>query len=149
MRAPTAADIEHLAANLRECDRQELLASHGGDLLGAVRHAVKISTHCWAMHVGGQLVLIGGAAPLSLLGGIGSPWMLGADHLDRAPGALTRMAVQYRQVCLTAYPYLVNFVDARNVKSIRWLKRIGFTVAEHPVPYGVHGMPFYKFELRS
>lgn len=149
MRWPTADDVAQLAANLREADRQELLASHGSDLLAAVRHAVDISTHNWAMHVGGELALIGGAAPVSMLGGIGSPWMLGAEHLDKVPGALTRMGVQYRDICLAAYPHLVNYVDARNVRSIRWLRRIGFTVADAPIPYGVHGMPFYKFELRS
>lgn len=149
MRYPTAADIEHLAANLRSADHDELMASHGDDVLGAVRHAVHVSTHCWAMHVCGELALIGGAAPVSLLGGIGSPWMLGAAHLDQVPGALTRMGIQYRDICLEAYPHLVNFVDARNVKSIRWLRRIGFTISDYPVPYGVHGMPFYKFEMRS
>lgn len=149
MRWPTLADIEHLAANLRACDRRELEASHGPDMLAAVQHAVAVSTHCWAMIVGGELALIGGAAPVSLLGGIGSPWMLGAEHLDRVPGALTRMGKEYRDICLAAYPHLVNYVDARNVKSLRWLRRIGFQIAAEPIPYGPFRMPFYQFEMRS
>lgn len=149
MRAVTRADVEALAANMRFLDRQELEASHGGDLVQAVQHAVDVSTACWAMLVDGELAMLGGVAPLSLVGGVGSPWMLGTTLLDRSPGALTRIGVEYLRVVLGLYPELVNYVDARNVKSIRWLRRLGFRIAAETIPYGPQKLPFHRFDMRT
>ena len=44
------------------------------------------------------------------------------------------------------FPYLFNFVDARNMKSIRWLKHLGYAVGP-PVPFGVAGLPFHPFSM--
>lgn len=149
MRVITRADVEVLATDMRHLDRQELLASHGGDLVLAVQHAVDVSTACWAMVVNGELAMLGGVAPLSLLGGVGSPWMLGTTLLDRVPGALTRIGVEYLRIVLGLYPELINYVDARNVKSIRWLRRLGFQIAAEPISYGPQKLPFYRFEMRT
>lgn len=147
IRQPTLADIDALVANLRPLDKQELEATHPDNLYDAVRHAVHISKHRWAAEINGELALIGGVCEVSLLCGVGSPWLLGTRVLDAHRKSLTKIAVQYRDIARTLFPYLINYVDARNDKSIRWLKRIGFTVAEHPIPYGIKKMPFYKFEL--
>lgn len=149
VRAPTRADIAELVANLRPLDRQELEASNAGDLHDAVRRALAVSPHRWAMEVDGALALLGGVAPVSLLGGIGSPWLLGTTVLERRGGVLTRVCLGYRDLALGLYPVLVNYVDARNTTSIRWLRRLGFSIADEPVPYGPKGQPFYRFELRS
>lgn len=149
VRPPRRADIPVLVANLREADRQELEAARGGEPHEAVRSALALSSHRWAMDVDGNLGLVGGIVTVSLLNGIGSPWLLGTTELDRIPGALTKIGLRYRDVALGLFPELVNYVDARNVKAIRWLKRLGFTVSDTPVPYGVSRLPFYRFELRS
>jgi len=46
------------------------------------------------------------------------------------------------------FSLLYNYVDARNVKSIKWLRWLGFQLDE-PAPYGVRGLPFHRFELRG
>ncbi len=46
---------------------------------------------------------------------------------------------------LELFPHLVNYVDARHVISVRWLKRMGFHFDPDPVPYGPFGMDFYRF----
>jgi hypothetical protein len=49
---------------------------------------------------------------------------------------------------LQVFPHLINFVHAENRTSVRWLRRLGFTV--HPVmPYGRLGEPFHPFEMRA
>lgn len=149
MRDVTPADVLALADDMRFLDRQELEASHGANILPAVQRAVDISTKCWAVYVNDTLVMLGGVAPICMLTGIGSPWMLGTDALENVPGALTRVGVEYLRVVQGIYPELVNYVDARNVKSIRWLRRLGFTIAPHTTPYGPKGLPFYRFEKRE
>lgn len=149
MREPTREDVDILVANMRPADMAELLATHDCDPHHALLHAISISPHRWAMDVNGELGFIGGFVPVSLLGGIGSPWLLGTTLLNRYPGALTKVAMHYRDIGLGLYPVLTNYVDARNTKSIRWLRRLGYTIADEATPYGPQRMPFYKFELRA
>jgi hypothetical protein len=49
---------------------------------------------------------------------------------------------------LSLFPVLENMVDARNTKSIKWLKRLGFTFGP-PLPHPHSGLPFYPFEMRQ
>lgn len=148
MRAPREEDIDALVSDMRPLDRQELEASHGADIRDAVVQALKVSPHRWAMEKNGQLALLGGFAVISLLGGTASPWMLGTTVALRAPAALTRIAVEYVTDALGRYPHMINYVDARNTPSIRWLRRLGFTVSEQATPYGAQCLPFYRFEMR-
>ena len=142
-------DAERLAIDLRPADRAEIIAASGPDTLATIRQAIRVSTHCWAAEDGdGGLVALFGFAPVSLLAGIGSPWLLATPRLERIPGALTRLARRYLADIATTYPVLGNPGDARNTASIRWLQRLGFQIGP-PKPYGAAGLPFHRFEMRS
>jgi hypothetical protein len=150
VRAPTRDDIPRLLAELRPLDRQELLACHDEDDLPEVlRLALLASPQRYAIDIKGELAILGGFAVISLLSGMASPWLLGTHIAARSPTALTRVSVRYVGQALNRFPHLVNTVDARNEASIRWLKRLGFTIAKTPEPYGRHGLPFYRFEMRK
>lgn len=149
VRPPVAEDIYTLVANLRMCDRLELEASYGIDLAEGIRRALRVSQHLHTVEVGGQLAFIGGLAIVSLLGSEASPWLLGTAMLDRRPGALTRVSREYIDAWKKQYSVLFNYVDARNTKSQRWLRHLGFEVSAEPVPYGVQQLPFFRFEMRN
>ena len=147
-RYATPDDVEELIANLREADRQELIASDG-DPAEAVRRSVRESVWAVSCVIKGKLAAINGVAPIDgLLGSRGSPWMLGTPVIDRHPSVLVRASRWYVDVMLDQYPHLLNFMDARNTRSIRWLKGLGFTI--HPA-YVFNGRthPFHLFELRK
>ncbi len=133
---------------MREADRQEVIATSGPDVLAGILASMRCTPEPMAMLHRGELAALFGVAPLSLLDGIGSPWVLGTELLDRLPGALTRSARHYLARMLRTYPVLLNHVDARNAASIRWLRRVGFAV-HAPVPFGLHGLPFHPFEMRA
>jgi len=147
-RPAAAADAAALAAAMREADRQEVAATSGPDILAAVVRSMAVTPDCMAAERGSALVALFGVAPISLLEGIGSPWMLGTTALERIPGALTRSVRHYLVGMLRAYPILVNHVDARNTASVRWLWRLGFAIYA-PEPFGVLGLPFHRFEMRA
>jgi RimJ/RimL family protein N-acetyltransferase len=44
------------------------------------------------------------------------------------------------------FSHLENFVDARNARSIRWLRRLGFSIRE-PRRMGLSDVTFYRFEM--
>lgn len=139
------SDVALLAANMRRPDRDEIEASSGPDIIRAIRHSVEVSSDAFACVAPEGLIAIGGMAPLCMLTGRASPWLLGTDLLDSVPGLLTRSALAYCTRQADVYPLQVNYVDARNTRSVRWLRRLGFTI--HPAePHGVAGLPFHRFE---
>lgn len=142
-------DVEHLVANLRQADRDEIEAGTGGSVEDALIESIKLSSVSLVLEVGGEMGCIFGAAPLTgLLGSIGSPWMLSTGAMDRNPRVLIEWGPLYRDAMLGLYPHLMNYVDARNRRSIRWLKWLGFQFHDAR-PHGPAGMPFHLFELRK
>lgn len=144
-----AGDIAYLAAHLREADLQELAASRGANVhpSDAISRAVLLSSHCWVA-AGANPIAIFGIAPVSLLERIGSPWLLATDEAFEHPRALVTQGRRYIDQMRRSYSRLFNYVDARNDKSIRWLRRLGF-VMQPAEPYGVEGEPFHRFEMRT
>lgn len=142
-------DTDALLADLRPADRDELEALIGpGQEADMLARSVNESLACWVLEVNGGVAAIFGVAPVTLLGGQGLPWMLGTSLIERFPGAFIRRCRPYIARMLGICPELVNAVDARNVKSIAWLKRMGFTVLPAQ-PMGVAGLPFHPFFMTA
>lgn len=148
IRPTEPGDAERLYANLRAADRAECEAYGERDLEAVLRSSVERSVLCWTGIVNGELAAILGVTPLSILSGIGSPWMLGTEVLDRHSRILIRHTPQYIARMLEAFPHLVNFVHTKNTTSVRWLRRLGF-VLHDPVPYGARGELFHFFEMKA
>lgn len=147
VRPVAPGDIEELAHRMRQADIDEVAAC-GHAPIGALEMSVARSSHSYTATADGEVACMFGVVPLSLLVGIGSPWMLGTDLVPKYPGAFIKHSAPYIRGMLEAYPHLFNFVDARNAKAIRWLKRVGFTL-HAPVPHGPYGMPFHPFEMKA
>lgn len=146
IRPTQIGDAELLAANLRASDRAELEACGFDDMLAPVAGSVTVSTLCWTALVDDQVACVIGVSPLE--GRTGSPWMLGTPLLDQHSRVLVRKTPEYIARMLRVYPHLLNYVHARNSTSVRWLRRLGFTLAE-PQPYGARGELFHQFEMRA
>lgn len=139
-------DAELLGAEMRASDAAEVRAC-GREPLESARRGVAQSMFCWSAFEGEQLVCIFGCAPLSVVGGIGSPWMLGTPLLRRHERVLVRVTPRYIGTMLKAFPHLVNYVHTDNATSVRWLKRLGFTLQE-AAPFGALGEAFHRFEMK-
>jgi hypothetical protein len=88
-----------------------------------------------------------GVADLNILTGLGAPWLLGTDAVDRNYRQFLRRSLSWREQLSQRYDVLRNFVDDRNEVSKRWLEWMGFTLFD-PIPVGVNGEMFRMFELR-
>lgn len=148
IRPTEPSDAARLFANLRASDLAECQAYGHADLAASLEASVRRSILCWTGLVDGELATIIGVAPVNIITGVGSPWMLGTPVLDRYQRVLVRRTPEYIARMLKAFPHLVNFVHAKNTTSVRWLKRLGFTLHE-AVPYGPLGEPFHPFEMRA
>lgn len=139
-------DIEAIAANLRNADIEEIHGSSGHrDCLAVLRQGAEASTLLWTIEVDSEPAGLFGVTPA---GGVGVPWMLGTPALERAPKQLTRLGRAYVHLMSDKYATLLNYVDARSLKSVYWLARLGFTVQKETEPYGVFGLPFHRFGMK-
>lgn len=148
IRPTEPGDAEALYANLRASDRAEGQAYGEGGILDGIRASAARSVLCWTGFVDGQLAAVFGCAPLSLVSGVGSPWMLGTPVLNAHSRVLVATVPGYIAIMLRAFPHLENYVHAKNTTSVRWLRGLGFTL-HSPEPYGVLGEPFRKFEMKA
>jgi hypothetical protein len=149
--AVVPATLEHalrMAPNLRQADLDEVWASAQLEGDQALLRGFSCSSHAWTGTVDGEPACMFGVVPASIMSGIGVPWMLGTDLVERHATAFLRRNKPYVKQMTAAYNYLVNYVDDRNVKAIAWLKWLGFTMRE-PQQYGALGMPFRRFEMRT
>lgn len=148
IRPTEPGDARWLFANLRASDLAECQAYGPHDIEAGIAASARRSVLCWSGLIDGELAAILGVAPVDMLAGIGSPWMLGTPVLDRHQRVLVRKAPEYIASMLKAFPHLVNFVHAKNTTSVRWLRRLGFTL-HAAVPFGPLGEPFHPFEMKE
>ncbi len=140
--------IEELINTMREADRVELWAASRSTPEQALSNALRSSHQAWTGLIDGEVACMFGVVPQSWMHGTGYPWMLGSElivthqklFLRRCRGQVQSMAQSFR--------YLHNYVDARNDKAIRWLEWLGFEI-EEPEPWGVAGLPFRHFVMRT
>lgn len=145
-RPTVSGDAALLAANLREADRAELVASGFDEALYPIEQSVARSLLCWTTTVDGEVACIVGATWSGE--NTGAPWMLGTPLVERHARVLMRETPRYIALMLLAFPTLRNYVHAENKTSVRWLRRLGFALAE-PQPYGPRGALFHHFEMRA
>lgn len=142
-----AAQIEHvqmMAPLVREADRVELRDGWNVTPFDALADGIEHSTSAWTGFVDNDPVCMFGVAPVSLLGGVGVPWMIGTDAVVRHQVRFLRESRPCVDRMRSLYDSLVNYVDDRNTVSHRWLRWLGFTL-EDPAPYGPNGVMFRRF----
>lgn len=143
----TEEHAEYIADRARMADVQELWAFARVTPLECMKQGMD---RCKARTgtIDGQPVCMFGVTPVTLLGAAGTPWMVGTTELDKNQLTVARRCRPELSSLYTGYNVLVNFVDARNRKAIRWLKWLGFDLDQEPTPMGPDSMPFYRFHMR-
>lgn len=150
MREANHDDALHISMNARPDDISEIWASHNMRPL----HAIEFGMNHGVAFTGladGEPVVVWGVIRQSYVPNMGIPWMIASAALDR-----NDVAIAFLRRCrepllefLSEYDMLVNYVDTKNVRAIKWLKYMGFAVEDTPKPYGALKLPFHRFEMRS
>lgn len=144
----TKKHVEEIAAAVRPEDREELWAASMQRPEDAMLSGLRYSDQAMAGLVNGKAVCIWGVVPESFIGPMGTPWMVASMALDEHAKAFLRRCKKMVQAMFGEYEHLENYVDARNKRSIEWLKWLGFLVEPEPQPYGMLKQPFHRFTMR-
>ncbi|MEH4965229.1 hypothetical protein PO428_21830 [Escherichia coli] len=142
----TAELIEAMLPNVRQVDVDEFMATNGWTPRRVLETGLRTSTFCCAGLINDEVVTIFGVAPGSMIGGNGIPWLVGTDALEKYQRTFLRRCGKVVNAMLNVYPYLENYVDARNHTARIWLHWLGFTI-EEPQPYGANGLLFHRFHM--
>lgn len=135
---------EHAAlmagSGLRVSDLVEMVKATGRcDVKAEIERSVGLSAVSRTALLDGYPIAIYGVTEC------GSIWMLGTEEADNHPIAFGRISKAFMAEMQAIYTRLYNYVDVKNIKSIEWLKWLGFTICEAQ-PYGAGKLPFHYFE---
>lgn len=119
--------VSRIISGLRDADRREVELSSGKPAGIILRESVALSDWARVAALDGDPVVLYGLAAIQP--GIGAPWMVATDRIREIgrqfmPACRREVDIMQRQ-----YPLLWNRVATFNTCSIRWLRRLGFTVA--------------------
>lgn len=140
------SDIGLFKDRICESDRVEIMSSHGHTPESALIYSIEKTIYCKVAE-NGEPICIFGINPDSLLGEKAIVWMLSTDKLKEAKIKFFRESKKYITELLEWYPLLYNYVDARNTKSIQWLRWLG-AVIEEAKPFGLEGKQFHYFYFK-
>lgn len=144
---PQAWHLDAIAVTARPQDRAEVLAvGIHNDVGTALRQSVAVSPHSAVFLAEGVPLCVFGVSPVSLLTGVGSPWLIASVASKQHLCSLVPLAPAYIRLMLRIYPRLENHVHAENRLAVRWLRAAGFTICP-PEPYGLRGELFHPFFL--
>jgi len=114
----------------------------------AIRHSVEASIESETWLVDGRVMAIRGVSKGTFLSPYACVWMLGAEGLRNYPVIFLKGSREWVERMLDEHSHLVNYVDGRNKRSLKWLKWLGFTI--HPAaPLGIEGRMFHWVEKRK
>jgi len=144
-----ATDDHAIALSLcmRGDDRAEVAASHGHQPLEALRASLGMSPGALALLIDGKVACIWGVAPINILTGFGAIWLLTGTLVDRYPKLFLKTCKQELPKLTSRWPQLLNFIDARYGKALRWARWAGFEVKPVPEPFGVAGHLFHQCRI--
>lgn len=142
-------DLSIIARNARQPDIDELWAAAHTTPLEALQYSATVSRDtCYTGLADDKPVCVYGVKSPSMLSNLAVPWMIATKELEFHSRVFLRRSRDMVKLINSQFPYMHNYVDARNTVSIRWLQWVGFSVY-YPEPYGVEGMPFHPFDMRS
>lgn len=142
---PTYADLDYLAAHMREMDRVECDLMGGDVPREVLAQCVRDADWAYVAEVDGKPVCVFGMTTQDVFGGIAAPWFLAAEGIERHARALLQLSPAYINRMKGGCERLFNLVHAHNRSAIRYLKWCGFTMGDK---VDVKGQPFILFEMR-
>lgn len=139
--------VDYVSTHLREEDFNEVFASTGRSPHYAVRSGWDMSSRRWMVFDGNaNPVAVLGVRPAEMYSPIGIPWLLGTEGLDKMKRFFLKMSKPIIEEMKIGFEILINFVDARYTKAVRWLRWCGFIVDE-PVLFGALNLPYHRFYM--
>ena len=146
VRRMTADDIEPIAREARQADRDEIEEGCGQTIASALALGLRSSVVAHVIAWRDTPLAAFGDVSYSPGAGIGIPWLISTNAIEQHPRAFLRICQPLVAQMLERHQTLVNYVDTRNTAAIRWLEWLGFSMGS-PTPYGPKQLLFRQFQM--
>lgn len=146
IRKPEKGDIEYFDKNARQSDKDEVFLFSGrtiGEVLSDTPNLEK-DADVWV--VDGKITAIFGVTKWEE--GNSVIWMLATDEFDKYTQIFRNGCKEVFGKMIEGHDYLYNYVRAKHIRAIKWLKWLGAEILE-PQPVGLGGELFCKFEIKN
>lgn len=137
--------IVGIADDVRPEDKAELWATNYSSPERTMKLGLDVSSRAFTGMVDDVPVCMWGVVTDSVIFRSGIPWMVCSKGVERVAKTFLKESKPLMVKLCDGYDRLDNYVDARNTRTMGWLKWMGFEFSEEPEPYGVLQVPFYKF----
>lgn len=114
----------------------------------ALRRSVEGSRNPKAGLADGEVIAMFGVAQPTLVNSLGMPWLLGSPAISQHWVRFARESRDFVNHEKAGYQMLLNYVDARHTRAVRWVRWLGFTLSLVE-RFGPDNLPFWRAELRS
>jgi len=138
--------IKAIARDMRQADINEIWEARRQTPIKALIDGWDRSDFSAVVVVDDEPCVMLGLVVSDILSGMGVTWLLGTDTALKHKRQFVKLVPQVMNEMLNRCSKLYNWVHSENYESIRWLKRIGFTI-EEPEKYGFNGAMFHKFHI--
>lgn len=142
----TEEHLQMILPDVRQADIDELYAVSLMTTEDALRVGLRTATMAWSGFANRELVTMFGVSPASMIGGNGTPWLVGTSRIEKYQKTFLRHCHPVLRQMLAVYPRLENYVDERNHVAKAWLHWLGFRL-EEAAPYGALGLNFHRFHM--
>jgi hypothetical protein len=127
LRTATLEDARYVGARLRAGDAAEVLLL-GLDGVEAIERSMRDSFASECIVIDGEPAAVLGLSMPDLASGVGVPWILTTDAVERHPIAFGRATRRILNRALDVAYRLENFTDARYTRALAWIEWLGFNI---------------------
>ena len=142
--------VEVIAEKMRLRDVAEVEAATGLDPEDALGGSLMSSAAAWSIvDSKGKPFCMFGVSQWTIMPDTGAPWCLATDDWNKHRKFILRNTKPHVEDMSRMFPILMNFVDVRNLDSIRWLSWAGFKFTACEPHFGPAPLPFLRFSKVS
>ena len=140
--------IIDLANRIKQDDVDEGMASHGMTVEQGLKFSLRFSSDAYTVVVDGVPEMIFGVCPSH--GSSATIWMMSSEEVFTLVSRkrFLRETKKYVTLFHKKYAELYNHVSEKNLRSLDWLRKVGFKFTNRVPNYGVAGLPFIRVESR-
>lgn len=136
--------IIDLHSKIKQSDVDEVMASHGMTAEEALTTSLSNSSEAYTVMVDGKPEMMFGVVDDENYNDASVIWMLSTDEVFNLVTVRRFMkdAKRYVKHFHQRKLFLYNYVDERNLRSLSWLRRLGFRFVNREEGFGVAKIPF-------
>jgi len=146
----TEKDLAHfITVGLRASDVLEQKRMSGGktEQDQAVNDSFYLSENKWTAFFNEAPVGIFGLVPHpNIMSSTAVLWFVATEEAESNKMMFLKASIDsMEKIKASGFSRIWNYVDAKNTKSVKWLKYLGFKLS--PTVYSINGNPFYHFSM--